>query len=83
VSYSVYLVHFPVMLMVTTKRFGLETWPMVWLKLALTFVVGLALFYGVEQPIRRRNDLSNGTTVKWWLAGSASVTLLAVLVLPN
>jgi peptidoglycan/LPS O-acetylase OafA/YrhL len=54
ISYGVYLYHWPLFRWLTPARTGLSTWPLVVLRLALTFALALASFHLLEQPIRTR-----------------------------
>ncbi|MDQ2678664.1 MAG: acyltransferase [Actinomycetota bacterium] len=51
-SYSVYVVHFPVFLWLTPARTGWSQWPLFGLRMAVVAVLSVALHRFVEQPIR-------------------------------
>ncbi len=53
VSYGVYLLHWPVFLWLTPARVGLSQWPLFGLRLLVTFLLAVALFHVVENPVRR------------------------------
>jgi peptidoglycan/LPS O-acetylase OafA/YrhL len=76
-SYSLYLVHWPAMLAISAERFGVERWSLVALQLAIVFVLSIILHVCVENPIRARNDVSDGVTVIVWLAASVAVSAIA------
>ncbi len=79
-SYSWYLVHWPVILILTPDRTGLHTWALLGGKVAVSFVVALGLHALVEQPLRRLEPPPR-TVVFAWAAGSATVALAAMLVI--
>lgn len=54
ISYSVYVLHWPIFLWLTPTRTGLEPWPLLVLRLAVVLPVAVALFSFVERPIRER-----------------------------
>ncbi len=76
ISYSLYLVHFPVVVLFRFMHAGpLTGLDMVGLA-AVTFVLGLALYYSVERPFRQGLI---GKRFSWRPAGLA---ITAVLVIP-
>ncbi|MCX6522353.1 MAG: acyltransferase [Actinobacteria bacterium] len=75
-SYALYLVHWPVFLVLTEGRTNLDGVALVAVKLAVAGVLGVALHLLVEQPVRRLHT-STRTTVVSWLAVSALVSVLA------
>jgi peptidoglycan/LPS O-acetylase OafA/YrhL len=78
-SYSMYLVHWPVLVSLTPQRTGLERWPLFALQLAVTLALTIALHLLVEQPIRNRTDVSARTTVIAWVAGLVVVTAICII----
>ena len=78
-AYTIYLVHWPVLVSLTPKRTGLEHWSLFALQLTVTVVLALALHFIVEQPIRNRTDLSVRTTVIAWVAGLLVVTAICII----
>lgn len=78
-SYSLYLVHWPVLLVLNEDRVGVGGWPLVAVKAAASLVLAIALHLAVEQPIRRLTA-STGRTVAVWLGASAAVTVLALVL---
>jgi peptidoglycan/LPS O-acetylase OafA/YrhL len=52
-SYSWYLVHWPIILILTPDRTGLESWALLALKVAASLAVAVILHRAVEQPLRR------------------------------
>jgi peptidoglycan/LPS O-acetylase OafA/YrhL len=79
-SYSLYLVHWPVMLILTPDRTGLDEWPLVALKLAVASLVAAVLHLVVEQPLRRQSVGHRNVFIAW-AAACAGVIGLAVIVL--
>jgi peptidoglycan/LPS O-acetylase OafA/YrhL len=79
-SYSLYLVHWPVLVSLNPKRTGLERWWLLVLQLVVMFVLAIALHLLVEQPIRNRTDLSARTTMILWLGALAFVTAVCIIV---
>jgi peptidoglycan/LPS O-acetylase OafA/YrhL len=79
-SYSWYLVHWPVILILTPDRTGLDTAPLVAVKVVLSGVVALALHRAIEQPLRRL-ERPAPKVVGAWIAASLGVVGVAALVL--
>lgn len=81
ISYSLYLVHWPVMLLLPESRTDLSGWAAVALKLAVALAVAVVLHLGVEQPLRRvRRPPSQVLSAS--LACVLAVSALAVVLLP-
>ncbi len=78
ISYGTYLWHWPVYLVLSPDRTGIDGWPLVLLRLAATLVVAVLSYVVVEQPIRRgtlrRVDLRVASPL------AAVVVVLALLV---
>ncbi len=79
-SYSIYLVHWPMILILTEDRVGLDEWALVAVKCIAAGAAATVLHLAVEQPLRRAGA-SNRTVAVSWFAASASVTVLALVVL--
>lgn len=79
-SYSLYLVHWPVFLVVNEDRTGVHGWVLVACKLVCAAVVAIALHLCVEQPIRRR-AVTRQRALVGWLAGSLAVSAVALVAL--
>jgi peptidoglycan/LPS O-acetylase OafA/YrhL len=79
-SYSWYLVHWPVILILTPERTGLDTWALVAVKVVASLVVAFALHRLVEQPLRSA-DPPKRTVVIAWLTSSVAVTAIALVLL--
>jgi peptidoglycan/LPS O-acetylase OafA/YrhL len=75
VSYGVYLVHWPIFLILTPQRIGWAPWPLFALRMAVTLAVAALMYHVLEQPIRR-----HGLGGRWrpWVV--APVGLAGILV---
>lgn len=79
-SYSLYLVHWPVMLVVDRDRTHLDGLWLLLVRLAATGIVAAVLHLVVEQPLRRRSPRPV-VSLGGWFVSAAALTLLAVSVL--
>ena len=79
-SYSIYLVHWPVILILTEDRVGVDGWALVAIKVVAAGIVAAALHLAVEQPLRRA-IVANRTVAIAWASATLAVTVLAVAVL--
>lgn len=79
ISYSLYLVHWPLMLVCTPARVGANGWVLIGIKVAVSAAAALVLHHTVEQPIRQLTALRTRTTVGMWLGASLAVTALAAM----
>lgn len=79
-SYSWYVVHWPVILILTADRTGLDRWPLVGLKVAVSLGAAAALHVAIEQPVRRQT-WPTGRTVLLWFGVSGAVLLVALATL--
>jgi peptidoglycan/LPS O-acetylase OafA/YrhL len=79
-SYSWYVVHWPTILVLSPDRTGLDRWPLVVLKVAVSCALAFALHVVVEQPLR---GLRVTPTATWtaWLAATTVVLALALVLL--
>jgi peptidoglycan/LPS O-acetylase OafA/YrhL len=80
-SYGLYLWHWPIFVVFSPTRTGLSTWPLLAVRLAVTWVVAVVSYRVVEQPIRvslqrRPQWISAPATA----AGIGVAALLAVTV---
>ncbi|HEX5365562.1 MAG TPA: acyltransferase [Acidimicrobiales bacterium] len=76
VSYGVYLVHWPIFLVLDPQRTGLDRFPLTVLRVGVTLAVATASYFLVEKPIRR--GWSAPAVPMPALAGLAVVTVLLV-----
>lgn len=81
ISYSLYLVHWPVMSILTRGRIGSDGAPLVALQLAVSVLVAIALHIAVEQPVRRMPPTAALPTLAAHVAAALAVTVTAVVVL--
>ena len=79
-SYSLYLVHWPVFLVLDEQRVGLDGVPLVLVKLTVAFVLAVGLHRFVEQPLRT-TDTSVRSVYATWLGASVAVSVLALATL--
>ena len=79
-SYSWYLVHWPIILILTPDRTGLESWALLALKVVASLAVAVILHRVVEQPLRRA-EAKQRTVVIAWAASSLLVVVAAVVLL--
>jgi peptidoglycan/LPS O-acetylase OafA/YrhL len=52
IAYGLYIYHLPIFLWLTSERTGLSQWPLLGLRLAVTFAVATASYHLLEMPIR-------------------------------
>jgi peptidoglycan/LPS O-acetylase OafA/YrhL len=80
ISYSLYLVHWPTILVLDEQRTGLHRWALAIVRIVAAIVVAIVLHVAVERPIRRLRT-------PWWptfaafVAASLAVTVGAVVLL--
>ena len=80
VSYSLYLVHWPTILVLDEERTGLHGWVLAFVRIGASLVVAVALHVAVERPLRRLRT-PWWPTFAAWLGASAAVTVAAVALL--
>ena len=80
VSYSLYLVHWPVMSVLTRDRTGYEGWLLVGIVVAVSVSVAWALHLLVERPVRRMRTAPAPTIVAGGLSAAALTALGLVLL---
>ncbi len=80
-SYSLYLVHWPVFLVLTPDRTDLDGVALVAVKVLAATMAALAVHLGVEQPVRRSSTTGIVRVVGTWLALSAALSIVAVAAL--
>lgn len=79
ISYPVYLVHWPIGILVNPARTGLTGWPIIGVRFAVTILAGYAIYRWVERPMRHREVLRGPRAVWAWAALSGGAILLSVL----
>ncbi len=80
-SYSLYLVHWPVLLVLSPERLGFSGARLVVLQIAISSAAAVALHFGVERPIRALTLPPTRAVIGCWLAASALISVAAVLAL--
>jgi peptidoglycan/LPS O-acetylase OafA/YrhL len=81
-TYSVYLVHWPLYLLLDRERTGLEGAPLFALRFAVTIAVSMFSYHLVEAPFRTRSGRWSTGRLTTSLAVPALATALLVLVMP-
>jgi peptidoglycan/LPS O-acetylase OafA/YrhL len=56
-SYSWYVIHWPVILIMTSDRIGIDGWPLLVAKVVISSVAAAALHLAIEQPLRAKRTL--------------------------
>jgi peptidoglycan/LPS O-acetylase OafA/YrhL len=78
ISYAVYLVHWPVRLVLIPERTGgLDGAPLALVRLAVALALAVVLHLAVERPCMRRFPARPPVVLGAWLLASLGVTLLA------
>lgn len=81
VSYGLYLWHWPVYVFLTPDRVGVDGWPLLVLRLAVTSLLAVASYRLVERPIRRGGLQTLPTPFRRGLIIGVPVVVVAVLLL--
>lgn len=76
-SYALYLVHWPVYLVLDAERTGTTGFPLVTIRVVAAALVAVVLHLLVEQPLRRRHT-STGVVVGAWLATAVALSAVAL-----
>jgi peptidoglycan/LPS O-acetylase OafA/YrhL len=78
ISYAVYLVHWPVRLVLIPERTGgLDGVPLALVRLVVALALAILLHVTIERPFMRRFPARPPVVLGVWLLASAAVTLLA------
>lgn len=80
ISYGVYLVHWPIFLILDEQRTGLGRTPLFALRVAVTLAVAVASYFLLEQPIRRGWSLPRVPMPALAGVATAAVVLVGVVV---
>lgn len=80
-SYSLYLVHWPLFLVLTPERVHVRGVALVTVKVVVAGALAVALHHLVEQPARRSAVSDTRRVVSSWLAASSVLSIVAVLAL--
>jgi peptidoglycan/LPS O-acetylase OafA/YrhL len=79
-SYSWYLVHWPIILILTPDRTGLQSGALLALKVVASLAVAVILHRAVEQPLRRV-EVPRRAVVATWISASLVVVVAAIVLL--
>lgn len=79
-SYSWYVIHWPVILILTPDRTGLDTWPLLIVKVLVSSLAAAALHLAIEQPLRHI-ERPSVVTFAAWATSSVGIVVLAGLLL--
>ena len=77
ISCSLYLWHWPVIVLMTTDTTGLSGWPLQVSRLGAMMAASCASFYLIERPLRRADWAALGRRVRIRAPGIASIGVLA------
>ncbi len=80
ISYGLYLIHWPVFVWLDSARTGLEGTPLFAVRVAVTFVLALASYALVEQPVRLRRVLPGRRALAGVAVGATVVVAMAFIV---
>lgn len=82
ISYSLYLVHWPIVLMLTDSRLHTSGWASVAIRCGVSLLVAEGVHRCVEGPARvRLAQVSTPLTAGLWLAGVAALSACALVLL--
>jgi peptidoglycan/LPS O-acetylase OafA/YrhL len=81
ISYSLYLWHWPTIVLMTTDTTGLSGWPLLAWRLVAMMAASCASFYLVERPLRRTDWKAVGRYLRIRAPGIAVVAVLATAVI--
>jgi peptidoglycan/LPS O-acetylase OafA/YrhL len=76
ISYSLYLWHWPAIVLMTTDTTGLSGWPLLVWRLAAMMTASCASFYLIERPLRRADWAALGRRLRIRAPGLASLGVL-------
>lgn len=79
-SYPVYLVHWPMALIMNPDRMGMVGWPLIGLRMVASVLVAWALFRWLETPLRTAKVADWPRGLVLWAAPAAIALLLAIVV---
>jgi hypothetical protein len=78
ISYGLYLWHWPVYLVLTPVRTGIDGWPLLTLRVSVSLAIAIVSYFLVEMPIRR--GIWSGWRIRTLTPAVALVAVLAVVV---
>lgn len=79
ISYGVYLWHWPIYLVLTPVRVGLDGWPLLFVRVFVSIVIATASFYFVEAPIRFHAFASAKASQRIKVTGAAVIACVTAL----
>ena len=82
ISYGIYLVHWPVFVIVDADRTGLDAPMLTVVRLLITAVISIASYFLLERPIRMQRRVTFRVTASAAAATSLAVIAVAVIVVP-
>ncbi|MEQ8436750.1 MAG: acyltransferase family protein [Ilumatobacter fluminis] len=83
ISYGVYLYHWPIYVVLDADRAGFDGAPLVFVRLALTFVVAVASYFFFEQPIRHATKVGFRPTLIASLGATTAVAVASFVLVPT
>lgn len=83
ISYALYLVHWPILQVLSQGRLGMSRLTTVLIQVAVSIAVASAITFWVEHPVRQWQPSRPATVPLAWLAGSAVVAGLVLIPLPS
>lgn len=75
ISYSLYLVHWPILVFTRAVYLDEPPQPAIWIAVALSFLLSVALYRFVEEPFRKKNPANRRNYVAGWAACSAVIAV--------
>ncbi|MFM2078918.1 MAG: hypothetical protein RJA49_2808, partial [Actinomycetota bacterium] len=82
ISYSLYLVHWPIVLLLTDARLGRSGWGAIAIRAVVSVAAGAALHLAVERPARRAVAARpTRQAVLGWLGAASATSVLAIVLL--
>lgn len=82
ISYGIYLVHWPVFVIVDADRTGLDGPTLTLLRLLITAVIAIASYFLLERPIRLQRGVTFRVTAGVAAVASLAVIAVAIVVVP-
>ena len=83
ISYGIYLVHWPVFVIVDADRTGLDQPMLTLVRLLITAVISIASYFLLERPIRLQRGATFRVTAGLAVATTLAVIAVAIVVVPT
>ena len=80
-SYGLYLIHWPVLVLLDSQRTGLGGLPLMLLRIAVTFSLATLSFYLIESPIRFHGLKRSSTRILSIVGGAAAIWFILAAVI--